>query len=105
MNITGGYVLKALFELGKEGKNWVPLEKIYKFADNFFSSYNEYNLARDLALYDDNRWIKLINYIPSLGKQIRLSRRGREMIKKGIMPKEYENRFYESLNKIRNAAQ
>ncbi|TRZ54748.1 hypothetical protein D4Q76_01720 [archaeon] len=105
MNIADGYVLKALFELSEEGKNWVPLEKIYKFADNFFGSYDERNLAHDLAVYSDISWIKLINYIPSLGKQISITANGREEFKNWIVSQEFKNQFYKSLEKIKDAAQ
>ncbi|MBU3957505.1 MAG: hypothetical protein KKB25_00335 [Nanoarchaeota archaeon] len=109
----GGIVLKAIQELSGNGKGWVNLKSVYKFIDDFFdgSGTTIYEggvavggPAHDLAVFDDNGWIKPIDYIPSLGKFVYLTGRGRKIIDDGAVPSYAANDFYESAGKAGNAA-
>lgn len=93
-----GFILYALCELSRRGKTWVNKKLIYKFADNFYTSYNEYDIARDLAVYDDNGWIK-----PKTGGYISLEKKGSKMMEDWEIPAGgTKERFYESLSRAAN---
>lgn len=94
-----GLILYALYELSEKGKTWVKKETIYKFADAFYTSFDEGDIARDLAVYDDNGWIK-----NKTGSYVSLEKRGKKMMEESNIPEETKERFYESLKKARNSA-